>query len=439
MSAQPATPGAASLLPDLTSEIPGPRSRALAARLEAVESRNVTCLAPTPPIFWARAAGANVWDVDGNRFIDLSGAFGVANVGHSHPDVVRAVHHQAQTLMHGMGDVHPPDVKVDLLEALVARFPGGGPAKAVLMSSGSDAVETAIKTAMLATGQAGLVAFEGGYHGMGLGALDATSRSDFRDPFAARLAGRTYFARYGDLESVLEAADRCADQDAGVGAVIVEPLQGRGGERLPKPGFLAGLRALCDQKRWLLIVDEVYTGFGRTGRWFACEHDDVVPDLMCVGKGLSSGMPISACLGLSEVMDAWPVSAGEALHTQTFLGHPVGCAAALASMRVLEREGLVERSAELGAHALEHLREVLAPAPGVSDVRGLGLMIGVECASPLIAGRVTACALEQGIIILPSGEAGRVLSITPPLCIDKPALDHALDVLGKLLLETPAP
>jgi 4-aminobutyrate aminotransferase-like enzyme len=184
----------AALAPALVTAVPGPRSRELARRLRAVESRNVTCLEPEPPIFWARAAGANVWDVDGNRFLDLGGAFAVANVGHAHPRVVRAVAEQAGRLLHGMGDVHPPEVKVELLEALAARFPGGGPARAVLGSSGADAVEAALKTAQLATGRSGVLAFEGAYHGLSYGALDVTWRAEFRAPFAARLPGRTWFA-----------------------------------------------------------------------------------------------------------------------------------------------------------------------------------------------------------------------------------------------------
>ena len=305
-------------LPELRTRVPGPRSRELAARLARVESRNVTCLTPEP-IFWERARGANVWDVDGNRYVDLGAAFGVANVGHAHPRVVSAVAGQAAALLHGMGDVHPSAVKVELLEALAGRFPGGGAARAVLGSSGSDAVEVALKTAALATGRSGVVAFEGAYHGLALGALDATYRETFRAPFLARLAGATAFARYGDAEDVRRAAAACR---APVGAVLVEPVQGRGGERVPPPGFLAALRRLCDAQGWLLIADEVYTGFGRTGAWFACEHETVRPDLLCVGKGLASGMPISACIGRAEVMDSWPASLGEALHTQTFLGHP---------------------------------------------------------------------------------------------------------------------
>ncbi len=434
MSAPPAPPSA--LLPELQTAIPGPASRRLAGRLSEVESRNVTCLAPRPPIFWARASGANVWDVDGNRFVDLTGAFGVASTGHSHPEVADAVARQAHTLLHGMGDVHPAEVKVELLEALVARFPGGGPARAVLGSSGADAVESALKTAMLATGRAGVIAFAGAYHGLSIGALDVTSRSDFREPFAARLAGATGFARYGDLADVGTTAHRMEAAGRPVGAVLVEPVQGRGGEIVPPSGFLAGLREVCDTEGWLLIVDEIYTGCGRTGRFFACEHENVIPDLICVGKGLAAGMPLSACLGRAEVMEAWPTSRGEALHTQTFLGHPASCAAGLAALRVIERDGLVARAARVGARALSRLRSDLADLTDQLEVRGLGLMIGIACARPDWALRAVDVALDRGVIALPSGPGGGVISITPPLSIAEELLDHGLSVLIDILRQT---
>jgi len=431
-----ALPSAAnpSLLPELVTEVPGPASRGLAERLAEVEGRNVTFLGPPAPIFWARAAGSNVWDVDGNRFLDLGGAFGVANVGHAHPAVTRAIATQAEALLHGMGDVHPSAVKVDLLEALCARYPGGGAARGVLSSSGSDAVETALKTAALATGRSGVLAFEGGYHGLALGALDTTHREDFREPFRARLAGETVFARYGDAGDVATQLDA----HPGIGAVLVEPVQGRGGERVPPDGFLRALRDLCDARGLLLVADEIYTGFGRTGMLFGCDHEGVVPDLLCVGKGLSSGMPISACLGRAAVMDAWPRSTGEALHTQTFLGHPASCAAALASLRVLDDERLIARSAELGARALARLGARLDSSPRVVEVRGRGLMLGIECAEAATAHRVCQRALESGLILLPSGPAGCVLSLTPPLCIDEAALDFAVDRLAELVsLDSP--
>jgi 4-aminobutyrate aminotransferase-like enzyme len=416
----------ATLAPALVGDVPGPRSRALAARLRRVESRNVTCLDPEPPIFWERAAGANVWDVDGNRFVDLGGAFAVANVGHAHPRVVRAVQEQAGRLLHGMGDVHPPAVKVELLEALTARFPGGGEARAVLGSSGADAVEAALKTAQLATGRAGVVAFEGAYHGLALGALDATWREAFRAPFAERLPRRTVFARFGDAEDARRVA---REAPFPIGAVLVEPIQGRGGVRVPPPGFLRGLRRLCDEEGWLLVADEIFTGFGRTGRLFACDAEGVVPDLLCVGKGLASGMPLSACVGRAAVMDAWPESHGEALHTQTFLGHPPACAAALAALAVLEEEDLVRRAAESGGEARGLLERGSAGSAAVKEVRGAGLLIGIECDGPDRAARAAAQALRRGLILLPSGDDGRVLSVTPPLSIEGGALLAGLEEL----------
>lgn len=406
--------------------MPGPRSRALAARLAQVESRNVTCLSPEPPIFWERAAASNVWDADGNRFVDLGAGFGVAAAGHAHPRIASAVAQQSATLMHAMGDVHPAAVKVELLEALVRRFPGGGPARAVLGSSGSDAVEAALKTAQLATGRAGVVAFEGAYHGLTFGALDATWRPLFREPFHARLPHATAFARWPDAQDVLRAAASCHEP---VGAVLVEPIQGRGGERIPPAGFLRELRALCDERGWLLIADEVYTGLGRTGRWFACEHEDVVPDLLCVGKALASGMPISACIGRAAVMDAWPASEGEALHTQTFLGHPPACAAALACLAVIAEEKLVERAHDSGALALERLRAGLEGRAGIADVRGKGLLLGVELDTTERTLAAWHGALRGGVIVLPSGDDSRVLSITPPLTIEADVLSDALDRL----------
>ncbi len=426
----------ATLPPALVTPVPGPASRALAERLARVESRNVTALDPVP-IFWDRAQGAQLWDVDGNRFVDLTAAFGVANVGHAHPEVAAAVASQATRLLHGMGDVHPPRVKVELLEALTELYPRGASSdatdvRAVLSSSGSDAVETAIKTAMLATGRAGLLAFEGAYHGLSLGALDVTWRADFREPFRARLPGATRFVPYDDLDAVRRVA---AEASGEIGAVIVEPVQGRGGERVPRDGFLRGLREICDESGWLLIADEIYTGLGRTGEVFACDHERIVPDLLCVGKGLASGMPLSACMGLARVFDAWPRSEGEALHTQTFLGHPASCAAALASLDVSARLDLPARAAKLGAEVLDRLGSELAGLEAVVDVRGRGLMIGIECARPEIALAATTRLLERGFVLLPSGDGGRVLSLTPPLVIDRAAIHLACDAIGEVLAQ----
>ncbi|MBW2712431.1 MAG: aminotransferase class III-fold pyridoxal phosphate-dependent enzyme [Deltaproteobacteria bacterium] len=413
-------------LPELLTSIPGPRSLALTQRLIEVESQNVTCVEPIPPIFIQRARGSNLWDVDGNRFIDLGAAFGVAATGHSHPQVVQAMAEQSGELLHGMGDVYPSASKVELLEALASRFPGGAAAKGVLSSSGSDAVETAIKTAMLASGKPGILAFEGAYHGLSLGVLDVTWRSHFRSPFSKRLPHLTRFARFGDIEDVRVKVKEDSDS---IGAILVEPIQGRGGERIPPAGFLRALRELCDNRGLLLIADEIYTGCGRTGRFFACEHEEVVPDLLCVGKGLASGMPLSACMGKSEVMDHWPRSRGEAIHTQTFIGHPPGCAAALAALRIIDEQGLVDRSEQLGAEALAYLKNALSTQPGIIDVRGRGLMLGIEFESGQRA--LAACdeALQQGVVLLASGDQSQTLGITPPLSIERDLFFHALDLL----------
>jgi 4-aminobutyrate aminotransferase-like enzyme len=204
--------------------------------------------------------------------------------------------------------------------------------------------------------------------------------------------------------------------------VLVEPIQGRGGVRLPQGGFLRALRSLCDAEGWLLVADEVFTGFGRTGRLFACEREGVVPDLLCVGKGLASGMPLSACVGSRAVMDAWPESQGEALHTQTFLGHPPSCAAGLASLAVLDEEKLVARSAETGARALGFLAHMAPGMPAIREVRGAGLMIGIECDTAARAHRAVSETLARGVILLPGGDDGRTLTVTPPLSIDPDAL-----------------
>jgi 4-aminobutyrate aminotransferase/(S)-3-amino-2-methylpropionate transaminase len=198
-------------------------------------------------------------------------------------------------------------------------------------------------------------------------------------------------------------------------------------------GFLSKLRALCDAEGWLLIADEVYTGCGRTGRFFACEHEGVVPDLLCVGKGLAGGMPISACVGRANVMDAWPLSQGEALRTQTFLGHPPGCAAALAALAVIDEEKLVERAAELGAVALACLRDATERRAGVVECRGLGLLLGIECDTPARAQRACAEALRRGVIVIASGDDGRVIAVTPPLVIGRDALLSALATLTECI------
>ena len=414
-------------LPRIVTAVPGPRSRALAQRLAAVENPEVTCLAEPAPIFWSRGAGVNVLDADGNRYVDLLAGFGAAVLGYAHPELTAALAAQAGELQHAMGDVYPAVRKLELLEALVRVLPGGL-GGVILSGSGSDAVESALKTALLATGRPGVVAFEGAYHGLGLGALDATHRDDFRAAFRARLAGKTRFVPWGDAD-----AARKAVRESDAGAILFEPIQGRGGLVFPPAGFVAALREVADETGALLIADEVYTGMGRTGRWLACEHEGVVPDVVALGKGLGGGLPLSACAGRPEVMRAWPASRGEALHTSTHLGNPLVCAAGLAVLRVLESESLVKRADEIGARWLTVLRTRLAGSPHVREVRGRGLLVAVELDDAVFARTVVTRLQHAGWITLGEGADGRTLALTPPLVIAESLLDAAAEQLSELL------
>jgi 4-aminobutyrate aminotransferase-like enzyme len=424
----------------LRTAIPGPRSLALAQRLGRVESRNITRIAADGPVFWAEAAGANVRDVDGNLLVDLTAGFGVAHAGHAHPQVVEAIRRQATRLPHALGDVHPADVKLALLERLAAIAPGEL-SVSILANAGGEAIEAALKTAVLRTGRPGILAFQGAYHGLTYGALAATSRADFRTPFLAQLYRGVRFAPFpaagGNqeaereqlaLEAIVALLDAAEGSALPIGAILVEPVQGRGGLVVPSATFLSRLRALCDGERRLLIFDEIYTGFGRTGRWFAAEHFGVVPDLMVVGKALSGSLPISAVLGTPAVMAAWPVSTGEAIHTSTFLGNPIACAAAIAQIDAIEAGALVPRAEMLGRHIRTRTQAWLARGGPVRACRGLGLLQGVELAGDA-ALRVAAAALRRGVLILAEGEKAEVLAITPPAVITERQLDFALDVL----------
>ncbi len=410
-----------------------------AERLSRVESRNITFLEPPPP-FWAEAAGARVRDAAGREYLDFTGAFGVAFAGHRHPQVVERIRAQAGRLVHGMGDIHPPAVKVEFLEALTALMPWRA-SRAILGLSGSDAVEAALKTAQLATGRLGVVAFEGSYHGLTLGALATTHRKHFRAPFVRRLADHVHFVPF---PSTVEEGERVLDEvsrllGAGalvpVGAVIVEPIQGRAGVRVPPPGFLAELAARTRSHSALLIADEIFTGMGRTGALLASDHDRVEPDLVCLGKALGGGMPLSACVGPAQVMDAWPPSSGEAIHTSTFLGHPVSCAAGLGFLEALRSEDLVARAARLGTVALDHLAAALGGCADVVEIRGRGLMLGVGLSGGAAA-RVVRRALERGLILLPAGERGDVVELTPPATLTRDELDAGLRILVEAIGES---
>ncbi len=418
-------------LEDLRTPVPGPRTRELAGGLQSFESRNVTFVDERFPVFWESAQGATVVDVDGNRYIDLTAAFGVANSGHSNPYVAAALHDQAVRLMHAMGDVHPTEVKVELLEKLSQIAPGDL-GKTFLASTGAEAVEAALKTAMLATGKSTFVAYRGAYHGLSFGTLEISGIEKFRVPFASFLPQRAVFLDYPrDDNAIVQAREALSNRDD-IAALIIEPIQGRGGNLVPPKGYLRALRELCTSLGILLIFDEIYTGFGRTGTLFACEDEGVVPDIICIGKAMANGFPISATIARADIMDAWPISAGEALHTSTYLGNPMGCAAALANIGEISRMQLPERAQQLGK-ALAPKLEALRAAGKAIDVRGRGLMWGVELSDGQKAQRVVIDALKRGVILLQAGPEGNVLSIMPPLVISERQLFRAIDIIAEIL------
>jgi 4-aminobutyrate aminotransferase/(S)-3-amino-2-methylpropionate transaminase len=453
-------------LPSLVTAPPGPASQAWVERLIAVECPAITArrarrvaAGGTDPIVWAEARGANVIDADGNRYVDLSAGFAVSAVGHAHPRVVEAGQRQLARLPHGMGDLFPTREKIALGEKLAALTPGDLQ-HSIFGLNGSDAIEAAIKTALIATGRSRVLAFSSGYHGMSLGALGVSGyRDDFRRPFAG-FAGRQElrlpYAHCGACPLGLrhpECGLACAryvdhllgDDTSGsedIAAIVVEPIQGRGGDIVPPAGWLRALRDLCDRRGILLIADEIYTGFGRTGRWWGCDHDGVVPDLICVGKAMGGGFPISACVGRPAVMEAWGTSKGESIHTATFLGNPLGCAMALAAIEVIESEGLVDRAQQLGARLRDGLTAALHHLPWVGPVRGAGLMLGVplvdEAGQPRPGGGVTAMQrlLNLGFIVSPGGPQGDVMSLSPPFVLTETQADAFVEACG-IALATP--
>lgn len=412
--------------------------------LQRYESRNITFVDPAGdwPIVWKQAKGVHVWDVDEKKYVDLTAAFGVAAAGHSNRRVVAAGQKQMATLMHAMGDVHPHPLKGALAREL-SRLTFGRwtrqTGKTIFCNSGFEAVEAALKTALLATGRRGIIAFKGAYHGLGYGALNATHRPMFRQPFANQLAEFGHWVSFPTTPAEFRAAKKeiTGALDAGeVGAILLEPIQGRGGLNVPHPSFLPWLQLACERHDVILIADEIYTGFGRTGKWFAGDHWGLVPDIICVGKALTGGFPLSACVGHAELMDAaWPESDGEAIHTSTFLGHPVGCAMALENLHQIRALKLLQAAARLEKFLLAALAKLAAPAGYKLSARGKGLFIGLEITTadgtPATEESVGIMKgmLKRGYILLPEGDAGNVIGIIPPLTITERQLAGACKAL----------
>lgn len=441
------------LPPAMIAALPAERSGALVDTLAVTECPALTARRARraeqtgishDPIVWARALGANVWDADGNRYVDLSAGFGAAAVGHNHPQVVAAITAQSGKLVHALGDLHPSDVKVALLERLAAFSPLPD-TRVMLGLSGSDAVTAALKTAVLATGRSGVLAFSGAYHGLDYAPLAACGFSEaFRAPFAPQLNPHVVFAPYPADDAELAATMSKVEwylktAREPIGAVLVEPLLGRGGVVVPPSDFLRALSELCARHGALLVIDAIMAGLGRSGVGLFGIERELRADLICVGKALGGGLPVSACLGRGEVMAAWGRAAhatgGVPMHTGTFFGNPLSCAAALAALEITEKEALAARAARAGAKLMQSLSARLGAR--VRAVRGQGLLIGIDTgdvARGLTAGRLL---LEAGYITVPAGD-GSVISLTPPLTVDEALLEGFVMACERALAESAA-
>jgi 4-aminobutyrate aminotransferase len=377
------------------------------------------------PVVADHAEGSWVTDVDGRRYLDLGSGIAVTNVGHRHPRVLRAVHEQIDRLWHTSVVLrHQP--YIELAEAVAGLVPWMASPRTFLCNSGAEAVDGAIKLARCVTGRPGVIAFRRGFHGRTIGATSlTTAKAKYRAGYDPLMPSVHHAPYGGDLDALDELLASAADPST-VAAMVVEPVLGEGGYVVPPVEWLKGLRERCDAAGMLLVFDEVQTGFGRTGHPFAAETFGVHPDVVLFAKGVASGFPLGGIVAPAHLMDRWPNGA----HGSTFGGNPVACAAAVATIAVLEEEGLYERARLLGARAIERL----AGAPNAVDVRGVGLMIGVELADGAAAERVQQRCLEQGVIVLNCGPHGEVLRLIPPLTISDEelalGLDTVVDALG---------
>ena len=412
----------------LRTEIPGPRSREIVERMRRVVA---SPLAVTFPVVAGSARGATLTDVDGNTFIDFAGGVGCLNVGHSHPDVVAAAQEQLERFSHTDFTIVPYEVYVTLAERLAELAPISGPVKAAFFN--------AVKFARLATRRSAVIAFEGAFHGRTYMSLSLTSKTrpykDGLGPFAPEVYRLPFPNEYRGITTAqalaaLERAFAMQVAPDSVAAIVVEPVQGEGGFVVAPPEFLAGLRRVCDRHGIVLVADEVQTGFARTGRFFACEHYEVEPDLICVAKSIAMGLPLSGVLGRAGIMDAGHVGAVGS----TYVGNPVAQAAALAVLDVIEDESLVERSAQLGETIRARMLAWQERWPAIGDVRGLGSMLALEFVSdgaartpaPDLAHAVVEAALARGLLLITCGVFGNCIRVLVPLVVTDVELDEAL-------------
>jgi len=423
---------------ELRTALPGPGSLAVLERKERVIAAPLSL---TFPIVVREAQGALLTDLDGNTFIDFTGGVGCLNVGHSHPRIVSAAQEQLESFGHTDFTIVPYEPYVTLAERLIDLAPFAGPAKAAFFNAGTEAVENAIKFARAYTGRPAIIVFEGAFHGRTLLSLTMTSKTHpykaglgpfapevYRVPFANDYRGPSATEALAALERAL-VTQVAAEQ---VAALVVEPVQGEGGFVVAPEEFMRGLRRLCDEHGIVLVVDEVQTGFGRTGKMFAIEHYGVEPDLMTVAKSIAAGLPLSGVIGKAEIMDA----PGDSAIGGTYVGNPVAQAAALAVLDVFEEEGLVARAAELGDRMRARMESWQDRFPQVGDVRGLGAMLAIELVgdrqtkepAPDLASAVVEAAFQRGLLCLKSGLYSNCIRVLVPLVINESQADEALTV-----------
>ena len=422
----------------LTTEIPGPRSREIVERKERVIAKPMSLYLP---IVAAEGHGSTLIDVDGNSYLDFTGGVGCLNVGHSHPKVVEAVQEQAARFLHTDFTIIPYEVCVTLAERLLAVAPFSGPAKAAFFNAGTEAVENAVKFARSYTRRPAVIGFEGAFHGRTLLSLTLTSKTH---PYKAGLgpfAPEVYRVPFPNAYRGITSADALAALERAfitqvaaetVAAIVLEPVQGEGGFIVAPQEFVSGVRAICDRHGIVLVVDEVQTGFGRTGRMFAIEHYGVEPDLMTVAKSIAAGLPLSGVLGKAEIMDA----PGDSAVGGTYVGNPVAQAAALAVLDVFEEEGLVERAERIGETIRGRMLTWQERHSRIGDVRGLGAMLALEYVrdpvtkepAPELAARVAEEAAQRGLLLLKAGTYSNCNRVLCPLVITDSELDEALGV-----------
>jgi 4-aminobutyrate aminotransferase / (S)-3-amino-2-methylpropionate transaminase / 5-aminovalerate transaminase len=423
---------------EIVTDVPGPRSAQVLARKRQVVADPLSCYVP---VVIHEGRGALLTDLDGNTFIDFAGGVGCLAVGHAHPRVVAAVQEQVQRFTHTDFTVVPYEVYVELAERLCAMTPIAGACKAAFFNSGAEAIENAVKFARAYTKRPAVIAFEGGFHGRTLLALTLTSKTHpykaGLGPFAPEVY-RVPFAndyRGPDVGTALDALEHALVTHVAaehVAAIVIEPIQGEGGFVVAPREFMEGVRAICDEHGIVLIVDEVQTGFGRTGRMFAIEHYGIEPDLITVAKSIAAGLPLSGVLGRAEIMDAPDDSAVGG----TYVGNPVAQAAALAVLDVIEEEGLLFRAAAIGDLIRGRMVEWQERFPAIGDVRGIGSMLAIELVAdratmepaPELATAVAEHAAKHGLLLLKSGVHGNCIRVLVPLVIADGELEEALDV-----------